>query len=157
MTEEAMERLTEQPKGRVSHLVAAPMGPYVHTIAVPAEAEWLVVSGQTGVDEAGEVVGAELEAQTRAVFRNLERVLADAGFAFSNLVKLTTYLTDSTLLARFRSIRGELYERYFADGAYPASTLVIVSELARPDFLIEIEALAARSSRVRDGGAVSDG
>jgi enamine deaminase RidA (YjgF/YER057c/UK114 family) len=124
--------------------VAAPMGPYVHAIEIPAAAEWLVVSGQTGVDETGNVVEGGIEAQTRAVFRNLGAVLAGAGFAFADVVKLTTYLTDGALLPAFRAFREGLYAEHFPDGAHPTSTLAIVTGLARPEFLVEIEALAAR-------------
>ena len=124
--------------------VAAPMGPYVHAIAVSPGAEWLVVSGQTGVDESGDVVEGGIRTQTRAVFRNIEGVLHAQGYGWGDVVKLTTYLTDREVVGDFRSTRDELFGGFFPDGAFPASTLAIVQGLASPEFLVEIETLAAR-------------
>jgi enamine deaminase RidA (YjgF/YER057c/UK114 family) len=108
------------------------MGPYAHAIAVPSSAVWLVVSGQTGVDDTGSVVAGGIESQTRQIFRNLGGVLASAGYGFADVVKFTTYLTDSALIGAFRATRDQSYAEHFPDGAYPASTLAIVTGLARP-------------------------
>ena len=142
--------MTQGPTRIRPDSVAAPMGPYAHAIAVPSSAEWLIVSGQTAVDQMGSVVAGGIEEQTRQVFRNLEGVLASAGFGFADVVKLTTYLTDDALVETFRATRDESYAELFPDGAYPASTLAIVAGLARPEFLVEIEAIAARLVLVDD-------
>ena len=78
-------------------------------------------------------------AQIRQVFVNLRAALAAAGASMSQVVKLTVFLTDLADLAEYRRVRDE-----FVDvAAPPASTLVQVSALVRPEFRIEVEALAA--------------
>ncbi len=79
-----------------------------------------------------------MAAQARQVFENLKANLAAVGSDFSNMVKLTYFLLDSSSIAAIREIRDE----YVNTAAPPASTLVVVAGLARPEFLIEIEAVA---------------
>jgi enamine deaminase RidA (YjgF/YER057c/UK114 family) len=101
----------------------------------------IVIAGQVALDTQGEVVGrGDFAAQTAQVFRNLLDALHAAGAGPRHLVKLTTFVTDLSELAVFRKVRDQ-----FLDAAHPpASTLVQVSRLFRPDFLIEVEALAVR-------------
>jgi 2-iminobutanoate/2-iminopropanoate deaminase len=126
--------------------VARPLGLYSHAWKVPAGSELLYLSGQVAVDENGEVVGlGNLAVQVEQVFRNLERVLAAAGFDFSDVVKVNTYLLRGQELESYRDARTPVYERYFPDARYPASTLVVIDALAGPHYLIEVEAVAART------------
>jgi 2-iminobutanoate/2-iminopropanoate deaminase len=71
------------------------------------------------------------------VFRNLQAALASAGAKFSDVVKMNTYVTDMAQAPAVREVRA----KYFTD-VTPASTLVQVVRLARPEFLIEIEVIA---------------
>jgi enamine deaminase RidA (YjgF/YER057c/UK114 family) len=93
------------------------------------------------LDARGAIVGpGDFALQATQVFRNLVAALEAAGAGPRNLVKLTTFVTDLSDLAVFRQVRDQ-----FLDPAYPpASTLVQVSRLFRPEFLIEVEALAFR-------------
>lgn len=77
-------------------------------------------------------------AQARQVFENLRRCLAAAGATFGDVIKFTYYLTDIGYLPAVRTARDE----FLAGAQPPASTAVQVTALARPEFLLEIEALA---------------
>jgi len=96
------------------------------------------IAGQVAFDQSGKVVGeGDFKAQTRQVLENLKAALAAAGATFDNVVKVTTYVTDMGQIQALREMRAE----YFG-GKPPASTLVQVVRLARPELLIEIEAIA---------------
>jgi 2-iminobutanoate/2-iminopropanoate deaminase len=99
------------------------------------------VAGQTAVDEKGNVVGkGDIEAQTRQVFRNLQKCLEAAGAGFDQVAKLNIYSTDlDTHLGTITKVRKE----YFSKEPV-ASTTVQVPRLVHPDWLIEIEAIAVR-------------
>jgi enamine deaminase RidA (YjgF/YER057c/UK114 family) len=101
----------------------------------------IVIAGQVALDAQGAIVGrGDFALQATQVFRNLLAALEAAGAGPRNLVKLTTFVTDLSHLAVFRQVRDQ-----FLDPAHPpASTLVQVSRLFRPEFLIEVEALAFR-------------
>jgi enamine deaminase RidA (YjgF/YER057c/UK114 family) len=136
------ERIVEVVESTGVH---APVGPYSHAMRVPAGAEWLYVSGQISVDQNGEVVGAgDLAAQIEQVFANLESVLRSADFGFDDVVKITTFLVRAEDVPVYRQLRDPYYRKHFPSGAYPASTLVAVQQLANEAFLLEIEAVAAR-------------
>jgi reactive intermediate/imine deaminase len=98
----------------------------------------LLISGQVPLDEAGDVVGADLESQARQAFRNLGAVLAAAGVTFDAVVKLSYFVTDIGQVAAVRAVRDE----FINTANPPASTLVEVSRLFLPGLLIEIEAVA---------------
>jgi enamine deaminase RidA (YjgF/YER057c/UK114 family) len=103
----------------------------------------IFVAGQTALDSDGHLVGKnDFAAQAAQVFSNLAVALQASGCAAADLVKLTVFLTDMDNLGRYREARN----RFFASvtpPAAPAVTLVEVSKLYGPDFLIEIEAIAA--------------
>ena len=116
-----------------------PAGVYTHTVKVPAGAEWLVVSGQVGVDARGNLASG-IGGQCEQVFRNLLAALDAQGMSKDDLVKTTVYLTDSRFIAEYRAARS----RILGDECAPTSTLVVVDGLASPDMLVEVEAWAAR-------------
>jgi enamine deaminase RidA (YjgF/YER057c/UK114 family) len=103
----------------------------------------IFIAGQTALDDAGELVGKnDFAAQAAQVFKNLGVALQSVGCTAGNLVKLTVFLKDMNDLPTYREARN----RFFATTtppAAPAVTLVEVSRLYGPDFLIEIEAIAA--------------
>ncbi|MBT3789857.1 MAG: RidA family protein [Alphaproteobacteria bacterium] len=119
--------------------VATPLGAYSHTVAVPASASWLVISGQVGLDVKGKLQPG-IRKQAEQVFRNILACLKDGGMAKKDLVKFTVFLTDSRHIADYRAAR----KKVIGDATVPASTLLIVNGLASPDILIEIEATAAK-------------
>jgi reactive intermediate/imine deaminase len=111
---------------------------YTHVVEVTG-GRTVYVAGQVALDPRGELVGKDdLKAQTRQVFENLKAALAAADASLDHVVKITVFMTDASDLQPFREVRNS----YFAKDL-PASTLVQVVRLARPEFLIEIEAVAA--------------
>ena len=103
----------------------------------------IFIAGQTALDRDGSLIGKnDFAVQAEQVFRNLSFALQASGCTASNLVKLTVFLTDMDNLTSYREARN----RFFASvtpPAAPAVTLVEVSKLYGPDFMIEIEAIAA--------------
>ena len=98
----------------------------------------IFIAGQTASDKDGNVVGKEdIEAQTHQVFKNLSAVLKEAGGSLDNLVMTTTYITDRKYREGYNRVRMEYYKKNS-----PTSTLVIVTGLAHPDYLIEIAGVA---------------
>ena len=99
----------------------------------------IYVAGQVALDESGNLVGAgNFKAQTVQVFENLKARLEEAGASFKDVVKLNYYLTDASDLQGLRDTRN----RYLNTDNPPASTLVVVKQLFREEFLIEVEAIA---------------
>lgn len=97
----------------------------------------LFISGLVGVDAEGRIVGdGDAARQTRQIFDNMKKILDAAGAGFADVLKVTVFLTDIDDRPRINPVRQE----YFG-AARPASTLVEVSRLVRPDFLVEIEAV----------------
>lgn len=96
------------------------------------------IAGQVSVDSKGEVVGkADIEAQARQVYANLEAAVKAAGGKKEDLAATTTYLVNREHVPTVRRVREAFY------GANPpTSTLVIVSGLVRPEYLMEVEAIA---------------
>jgi enamine deaminase RidA (YjgF/YER057c/UK114 family) len=101
------------------------------------------IAGQTALDRDGNVVGKDdFAAQAEQVFGNLGIALQAAGCTAAHLVKLTVFLTDMDNLRRYREARNRFFASV-APPAAPAVTLVEVSKLYSPEFMIEIEAIAA--------------
>ncbi len=103
----------------------------------------IFIAGQTALDRDGKVVGRDdFAAQADQVFRNLGAALQSVGCTASDLVKLTVFLRDMGHLPTYRQARNQFFATV-APPAAPTVTLVEVSRLYGPDFLIEIEAVAA--------------
>jgi enamine deaminase RidA (YjgF/YER057c/UK114 family) len=101
------------------------------------------LAGQVSSDASGKLVGeGNFEAQVEQVFANLKIAVEAAGGTMADIVKLNIYLVaelDQADVPKLRAIR----DRYVNVERPPASTLVVVSRLARPGWLVEIEAVAA--------------
>ena len=110
---------------------------YSHAVAVPAESRVLYVSGQIGRSGA-DTAPPSFEAQFRLAIANLNGVLAAAGMGVEDVVKLVFYLTRAADLKALGEIRRELL------AVAPAVTTLVVSALAAPELLVEVEATAAR-------------
>ena len=119
-----------------------PVG-YSH-IAEVTRGKLIYIAGQIALDVEGNLVGKDdFAAQTRQVFANLAAALGAAGATFAHVVKLNCYCADTVdleaELSTFRAVRNE----FVNTSAPPASTFVVVRRLVRPEWLIEIEAVAA--------------
>jgi len=106
-------------------------------IEVAAGARWLYISGQIAVRPDGTAIEGT-EAQMEDVWEKILRVLESAGMGYQNLVKISVFLTREEDILMFRKVRDRVL-----GGSKPAATLLIVKGLARPDLLVEIEAIAA--------------
>lgn len=126
-------------KREVIKSVKAPaaIGPYSQAIKA---GDTLYCSGQIALDPAtGELVNESVEAETRQVLENLSAVVAEAGFALSDVVRCTVYMTDMEDYARINAVYGE----YFTD-ALPARVAVAVSHL--PKYVkVEISCIAVKA------------
>lgn len=126
--------------------LVTPMGMYSHGMTAPS-GEIVVVAGQVGVDRQGRLAGAEVGPQTKQALDNIRAVLAAAGCGMGEVVRLQTFLVRAEDIPGFMKAREEVFPGYFPDDAFPPNTLVVVSRLARPEFLVEIEAMAVRRAR----------
>jgi len=117
--------------------VAPPFARYSHGVEAPAAARWLHLAGQVGVRPDG-TMAEGAEAQSEQAFANILEILQHAGMSKHDLVKITVFLIDREHLEAYRRARDRMLLP-----AEPASTLLFVVGLARPDFLVEIEAIAA--------------
>ena len=113
---------------------------YSHVVEVQGPARMVFLAGQLGLDLQGNVVGApgDFRAQVTQAFENLKIALQTAGAYFSDVVKITNYLTDISHLSIFREVR----DKYVTVAAPPASTTIQISKVPREGALFEIEAVA---------------
>jgi enamine deaminase RidA (YjgF/YER057c/UK114 family) len=111
---------------------------YSNVVTIAPGSRLIWTSGQVAAGPDG-VVPTGWEEQTRQVFRNLGTALATAGATWADVVKLTFYVVDTDELPAVRAVRDE----FVNVAAPPTSTLVKVAGLFRPEFLIEVEAVAA--------------
>jgi enamine deaminase RidA (YjgF/YER057c/UK114 family) len=114
-----------------------PFAPYSHGMVVPAGERLVFVSGQLGITADGQVP-ADCGAQAELCFQNIAAILAEAGMGLEHIIRINAYVTGREHLAPYMAVRNRLFA-----APYPASTLMIVSGFARPEFLVEIEAAAA--------------
>jgi enamine deaminase RidA (YjgF/YER057c/UK114 family) len=116
--------------------MAPPSG---YSYAVKKTGTPVFISGQVALDGAGKLVGEnDVAAQTEQVFQNLRTVVEAAGGTLDDVVKITIYVTDPS----YRPAVAAGRQRWFAEGQYPASTYLVVSALAVPQLLVEVEAVA---------------
>lgn len=122
-----------------------PIGLYSHVAELNSPHKLVFVAGQLSVDLQGEVVGrGDFEVQSRQVFENVSRALEAAELSLNDVLKFTTYVTNDHLIAEFYAIRQVLFADLYPSRDYPGNTLLVVSRLVRPEFMIEVEAIAGR-------------
>jgi enamine deaminase RidA (YjgF/YER057c/UK114 family) len=120
--------------------IAPPFSSYSHTALVPPGADVLHISGQVGVRPDG-VLPTDVGAQAEQAFRNVLACLSAHDMGPEHLVKLNSYLVRAEDVGALRAARIAV----LGDAFRPASTLAVISALASPDWLVEIEAIAARA------------
>jgi 2-iminobutanoate/2-iminopropanoate deaminase len=126
-----------------------PLGMYSHGMVAPA-GDIVVVAGQVGARQG--VPGDDILIQTKYALLNVKEVVEAAGCTLRDVVRLQTFLTRADDIPGFMKARAEVFSGYFPDGVYPPNTLLVVSRLVRPEFLVEIEAMAVRPARAAAGG-----
>ena len=114
-----------------------PFAPYSHGVVVPAGQRLVFCSGQLGI-AADTQIPADCDGQARLCFGNIAAILREAGMGLEHVVRINAYVTGREHLPAYMAVRNGLFAAPF-----PASTLMIVSGFARPEFVVEIEAIAA--------------
>lgn len=103
----------------------------------------IFIAGQTARQpDSAPLPGDDLDEQVRLVYANLGAVLADAGASFDSIVSMRTFLTKRENIGAFAQLRDVLHDSLFTNQKFPPNTLVVVSGLADPRMLVEIEAIA---------------
>jgi enamine deaminase RidA (YjgF/YER057c/UK114 family) len=117
--------------------IKPPFARYSHGIAVPAGHRLVFTSGQLGI-AADDAIPADCEAQADLCFANIAAILAEDGMTLADVIRINAWVTGREHLPGYMRSR----DRRFP-GTPPASTLMIVSGFARPEFVVEIEVVAA--------------
>lgn len=114
-----------------------PLAPYSHGIEVPAGSRLVLCSGQVGIGP-DEVIPPDCAGQAAICFASIRAILEKAGMGLEHIVRVNAFVTGRQHLQPYMQVRDSLFSEPF-----PASTLMIVSGFARPEFVVEIEAIAA--------------
>jgi enamine deaminase RidA (YjgF/YER057c/UK114 family) len=119
--------------------VAARIGTYSDAIEAAPNQRWLFTSGTPGMDAAG-ILPADIALQAELAWGHILAMLERAGMSVGDLVKITQYLTRAEDIPAYAKVRARML-----GAARPASMMLVVAALPRPDFLLEIEAVAAKA------------
>ena len=117
----------------------APGATYSHGVEIAPGSRIVHTAGQVGVAPDGSLP-ADFAGQAENAWRNLMTILADNGMGAADIVKVTHFLTRPADIAAYRDV----FSSYLIE-PYPASALLLVAGLARPEFLLEVEMIAAAS------------
>ncbi len=117
--------------------IKPPFARYSHGVEVPPGKRLVLCSGQVAIT-AEDQIPEDAGAQAELCFRNIAAILAEAGLGLEDIVRINAYVADREHLRPYMDVR----DRLFSNPA-PASTLMIVSGFARPEFKIEVEVIAA--------------
>ena len=120
--------------------IAKPFSRYSQGAVVVGPARWLHIAGQVGAKPDG-TLEVGFEAQARRCWANLVAVLHAADMGLGDIVKTNVFLTRESDVAASRAIREEVLQGHAA-----AATMLMISALAHPDLLIEVDAVAAKAS-----------
>jgi len=118
--------------------IAGPFATYAHGVTIDGPVRWLFGAGQTGVAADGSTPD-DIEDQARLVWSNMKAVLSEADMTIGDIVQLNMLLIDRNDAAGAMAVRNDELGDH-----RPASTLMYISGLARPEWLIEIDYIAAK-------------
>lgn len=121
-----------------------PFAPYSHGVELPAGQRLVFCSGQLGIAADG-TIPSDCAGQTRLCFDNIRAILGEAGMDLTNIIRINAYVSGREHLAAYMGVRNALFSE-----PLPASTLMIVAGFARPEFVVEIEAIAAGPDAQRE-------
>jgi 2-iminobutanoate/2-iminopropanoate deaminase len=119
--------------------IPAPSGSYVHGMEVPPNARLLFIAGQTPGRMDGTVPGT-FEEQIDVVWQRIGAILAEAGMGYADLVKVQTFVTKPEYLSKTSAARKRVLGEH-----RPTATLLCITSLAAPEYMVEIEAIAAKA------------
>ena len=119
--------------------VASQIGSYSDSVEAAPNLRWLLTSGTPGLSTTGALPN-DITGQSEGAWEHIVHMLEKAGMSIADLVKVTQYLTRAEDIPAYVKVRS----RFLGD-VRPASMLLIIPQLVRPEFLVEIEILAARA------------
>jgi enamine deaminase RidA (YjgF/YER057c/UK114 family) len=114
-----------------------PFSAYSNGVEVPAGQRLVFCSGQLGITADGKVPATARE-QAALAFDNIAAILAEAALGLEHVVRINAFVTSREHLGEYMAVRNQRFS-----APLPASTLMVVSGFARPEFLVEIEVVAA--------------
>jgi enamine deaminase RidA (YjgF/YER057c/UK114 family) len=121
--------------------IADPAGTYSHGIEVPPNARWLYIAGQVGTRKDG-TVPPSIEEQSEIAWQNIVAILAAADMKVTDIVKIQQFVLSLEDFPKYAATRAK-----FLGSHRPASTALVVKALVRPNWLVEVEAVAAQAAR----------
>ena len=119
--------------------VRPPGANYHHSVEVPAGSRLLYVAGQTGLAD-DDTIPDDIESQAEIAFANIVKILEASGFGLRDVVFMKTFMTRREDREGYQRVRSAVW-----GDIKPASTFLLVSGLARPEFRLEVEVVAAKS------------
>lgn len=118
--------------------IAPPAGAYTHGMMIPAGARVLHVSGQVGIRRDG-TCASDVSGQAEIAWSNVVDILAEAAMGVGDIISVRSYVVNGASFAEYASVRAR-----FLGEARPTSTSLVVSALVRPEWLVEVEVVAAK-------------
>jgi enamine deaminase RidA (YjgF/YER057c/UK114 family) len=134
---------TQKPAIRIYNpdTIHKPAAGYSHVAEID-DGKLIYISGQVAIDRAGNPVGKDdFRAQATQVFENLKAAAESAGGNFQSIVKINYYVAESVDPSQFQALR-DVRDKYVNTATPPTSTFVVVKRLARPEWMLEVEAVA---------------
>lgn len=119
--------------------VASQIGKYSDAIETAPNLCWLYTSGTPGLETSGELPG-DITGQAEIAWKHIRHVLEQADMTMHDLVKVTQYLTRAEDIPAYAKVRKQQLGE-----ARPASMLLVIDQLVRPEFLVEVEVIAAKA------------
>ena len=119
--------------------VASQIGAYSDAIEAGSNLRWLMTSGTPGLSTTGELP-KDIAGQADLAWKHIARMLDRAGMTVADIVKVTQYLIREEDIPAYAKVRST-----FLRDARPASMLLVVPQLVRPEFLLEVEVIAAKA------------
>jgi enamine deaminase RidA (YjgF/YER057c/UK114 family) len=118
--------------------IPAPSGTYIHGIELPPNARVLFLAGQTPGRMDG-TIPETFEEQIEVVWQRIGAILAESGMTYRDLVKVQTFVTRPEYMPKTSAARARILA-----GHRPTATLLCITSLADPRYMVEIEAIAAK-------------
>jgi enamine deaminase RidA (YjgF/YER057c/UK114 family) len=118
--------------------VASQIGAYSDALEAGPNLRWLLTSGTPGLATGGELP-KDIAGQAELAWKHVVRMLEKAGMTVADIVKVTQYLTRAEDIPAYAKVRTR-----FLGETRPASMLLVIPQLVRPEFLVEVEIIAAR-------------
>ena len=119
--------------------IASQIGAYSDALEAAPNLRWLTTSGTPGLSLTGELPG-DISGQAELAWKHIVQMLDRAGMKVADIVKVTTYLTRAGDIPAHAKVRSR-----FLGGVQPAFMLLVVPQLVRPEFLLEVEVIAAKA------------